>query len=339
MDQIEDDRTRKEQEYVRLRQESEEVMHELFCILEKHKEKDPVGLLEWACHAVLGRDDETPNTFLALMRLEDDGVDTTKRLYGDFAELILNELPRKHDAIQERPYSLGGFVPFTKIIEKNFSINKFRILNIDLSWPSGTAPAAYRCRSVIGRFFEAFAYDLAIAIDLACRVIYEGVPLYERSCGNGGYVLLSDNDQNIYIEKKGELIESGEITEIPSWAKNLFVKEYDVQMHSVFFKSGSYDSSPEEILIRRKALRDAIGVPDRRAVPEESELKAEYRGELMKLALQIQDRFWNESRFDIVDPETYPKQSDIIDWIKRQKSGISDAEARAVEKVACPIKR
>jgi hypothetical protein len=64
-----------------------------------------------------------------------------------------------------------------------------------------------------------------------------------------------------------------------------------------------------------------------------------YSGELMELAHQVQERFWARGRFDVSDPDTYPKQIDIIEWIKSRRPGISAAEAKAVEKVACPIKR
>lgn len=339
MDHVDDDRTKKEQEYLQLCQESEKIMQGLFSVLEKHKERDPVGLLKMVCLAVLGREGEEHNTFLGLIKLEDDGVDTAKRMYGDFAEIILDHLSRKSGEISEQLQSRDGFVPFVKIIERNLSINRHKILQVDLSWPLGTAPAMSRCQSVMGRFFSAFAYDLAIAIDLACRLIYEGVPLYEMLNGDGGYDLLSDSRLSVYIEKKGELTESGETTDIPSWTKNLFVKESDLNMHSVFYKSGSYDCSHDEILIRRRALRSAIQIPDVEVSTIERAPNTTCRGELLLLTHQVQSRFWDLDRFDISDPDTYPKQADIIEWIKTQKSGISDAEAKAVEKVACPIKR
>jgi hypothetical protein len=63
------------------------------------------------------------------------------------------------------------------------------------------------------------------------------------------------------------------------------------------------------------------------------------RGASMALALQVQERYWHPDRFIPADPDTVPKQKDIVDWIKEAKPGISDALARSIEKVACPIDR
>ena len=62
-------------------------------------------------------------------------------------------------------------------------------------------------------------------------------------------------------------------------------------------------------------------------------------GELMQLCQRVQDRYWHPDRLDISDPDTWPKQRDIYDWIKRERPGLSNAEVSAIEKVACPVKR
>jgi hypothetical protein len=63
------------------------------------------------------------------------------------------------------------------------------------------------------------------------------------------------------------------------------------------------------------------------------------KGSRMELANMVMNRFWHPDRFDPADPDTAPKQSAIIEFIREQRPGISDANAKAIEKVACPIDR
>ncbi len=79
----------------------------------------------------------------------------------------------------------------------------------------------------------------------------------------------------------------------------------------------------------------AAEIPDQEISPEPSGP----RGMAMNLAVDVQERYWHPDRFDPADSDTMPKQKDIVEWIKTQRPGISDARARAIEQVACPIDR
>lgn len=96
------------------------------------------------------------------------------------------------------------------------------------------------------------------------------------------------------------------------------------------------------------------GVPDNLSVsaeedtPGSNKSDAEFParqliGRLGELTHITQERFWNTQKgFDPQNRDTYTPQVVIIDWIKAQGTTswpISEADAKAIEKVACPIKR
>lgn len=70
-----------------------------------------------------------------------------------------------------------------------------------------------------------------------------------------------------------------------------------------------------------------------------SELLLDPQGKLLPAALMVQYRYWHPDRFNPKDADTMPARRDILEWIKEQWPWMSGAEAEAVEKVACPVKR
>jgi hypothetical protein len=79
--------------------------------------------------------------------------------------------------------------------------------------------------------------------------------------------------------------------------------------------------------------------PDPATLVDPERPEAGGRGASMSLALKVQERYWHPARFDPSQPDTAPKQREIVEWIKEQQPGISDVLARSIEKVACPIDR
>jgi hypothetical protein len=62
------------------------------------------------------------------------------------------------------------------------------------------------------------------------------------------------------------------------------------------------------------------------------------KGTLMQIAGEVQGRFWGDN-FDPTDRATWTSQDVILGWIRERQPGISDSNAKAIEKVACPVDR
>lgn len=58
----------------------------------------------------------------------------------------------------------------------------------------------------------------------------------------------------------------------------------------------------------------------------------------MQIAGEVQGRFWGDN-FDPTDRATWTSQDVILGWIRERQPGISDSNAKAIEKVACPVDR
>lgn len=59
---------------------------------------------------------------------------------------------------------------------------------------------------------------------------------------------------------------------------------------------------------------------------------------LMGMAITVQRRYWGDN-WDPSEKDSWPKADDILDWLSTEYPETSDAQRRAVEKVACPVNR
>jgi hypothetical protein len=55
------------------------------------------------------------------------------------------------------------------------------------------------------------------------------------------------------------------------------------------------------------------------------------------IAIQLRNSEW--SNYDVDDRRTIPSQDALVAQLKLEYENMPDAQARAIEKVACPIKR
>ncbi|HHX4053973.1 TPA: hypothetical protein ACU967_002446 [Burkholderia contaminans] len=283
----------------------------------------PKEFIKMMCEGALGIEREAENPF---RRSPDSLLGGTGR-YLTYIEGLAKILLNKVDGVD--PVSRGdGYTPFLTMVEDYFNFSPFL--------RSEDVVKSFDLISIQHNFFNEYADPLASAIDTSCQFVFEGLPLY-RVSDESGFERLNFSDPVFnYIYKKGEYFESGPTTHVPNWAEGLYFKDSDLAVHTAFF-SGSGELLDAERNMRRNALRTALGIDSVEHASRPVEEK--YRGELLSLAHAVQERFWDLNRFDAADPDTQPKQAEIIDWIKQKKPGISDVEAKAVEKVACPIKR
>lgn len=308
-----------EQENADLRREQEKLVQQLRTFIDIN----PKGFIKMMCEAVLGIEGVSENPFF---RKRDSLLGGTGR-YLSYVEGLARIILNKADDVD--PISDGnGYTPFLSVIEDYFHFSAYL--------RSGDIVNSCDLMSIQHNFFNEYADPLASAIDTACQFVFEGLPLY-RASGESCFDRLDFSDPVFnYIYKKGEYFESGPTTHVPNWVEGLYFKDSDLAVHAAFF-SGSGELLDSERDMRRDALRTALGIAS--AERESRPVGEKYRGELLSLAHAVQERFWDLNRFDAADPDTQPKQAEIIDWIKQKKTGISDVEAKAVEKVACPIKR
>lgn len=59
---------------------------------------------------------------------------------------------------------------------------------------------------------------------------------------------------------------------------------------------------------------------------------------LLKKADEVQDYFWGDN-WDPNDPDTNPRQADIIEWLMKEPHSLARTRAYAVEFLACPVIR
>ncbi|WP_175725463.1 hypothetical protein [Burkholderia ambifaria] len=308
-----------------LRKDLDELRQEGIQQLRTFIDEQPKAFIKMICEGALGIEGETENPF---RRNPDPLLGGTGRYLSyieGLAKILLDKVTDVDPAI-----STNGYTSFLSIIADYFNFSPFLrgddvVKRFDLT-------------SIQHNFFDEYADPLASAIDTACLFVFEGLPLYRES-GESGFDRLELSDPVFnYIYKKGEYFESGPTTHVPDWVEGLYFKDSDIAMHAAFF-SGSGELLDAERNLRRNALRAALGIAPAEHEYASRPVEEKYRGELLKLAHEVQGRFWDPNRFDAADPDTQPKQAEIIDWIKQKKPGISDVEAKAVEKVACPIKR
>ncbi|MFM0013717.1 hypothetical protein [Paraburkholderia sediminicola] len=144
----------------------------------------------------------------------------------------------------------------------------------------------------------------------------------------------------------------------PSWWTDLHVGHANYEAYNLVFSETPGTRDPrypwfkqEKAAIVRRETERRLSVPVKSIAVREPIVSISDRGlelppsnaqrakgMLMELATEVQDRFWGE-KFDPDDRGTWSSQEVILLWIKERQLGISDANAKAVEKVACPVER
>jgi hypothetical protein len=144
----------------------------------------------------------------------------------------------------------------------------------------------------------------------------------------------------------------------PKWWTDLHLGQANYESYDLVFSSCPSTNDPRypwfkkekaAVVHRETALRLSVpfeSTPARAPCPA-SELKSEMsvpsnvarpKGNLMHIAGEVQGRFWGDN-FDSDDRATWTSQDVILGWIRERQPGISDSNAKAIEKVACPVDR
>ncbi|AWB33898.1 hypothetical protein [Orrella marina] len=69
-----------------------------------------------------------------------------------------------------------------------------------------------------------------------------------------------------------------------------------------------------------------------------SGLAFRYETDLLQLVAKVQERYLGDN-FDPSDPDTRPPQAHVIEWLRESDPTLSEADAKAVDRIAMPFKR
>ncbi|MFL9987671.1 hypothetical protein [Paraburkholderia sediminicola] len=144
----------------------------------------------------------------------------------------------------------------------------------------------------------------------------------------------------------------------PTWWTDLYIGHANYEAYDLVFSSCPSTNDPRypwfkkekaAIVHRETAIRCSMPVestPMREPLVTVSNMVPESgkpaervgNGLLMTLALEVQKRFWGDN-FNPDDRTTWTPQDVIWEWIQERQPVISDANVKAIEKVACPVER
>ncbi|WP_118185991.1 hypothetical protein [Paraburkholderia phosphatilytica] len=228
-----------------LQSELDDIRQSTMQMLRNFVDKQPERFVTCLCEATLGvRDENNPFTVMEqasnVYRLENKHL-------AAFATMILQKTgARKSES------KFDGFCPFSKIVWSDFFF--FRDIDGEKIIKSSNL------REIQHEYFESQSFVLASAIDSACLLVFEGLPLYHRVNDEDRLERLSFGDPLfLYIYKKGEFFETGQTIYVPEWIDGLYFKESDRETHKAFF-SGAGNLLSSERDLRRSALRQALGL-------------------------------------------------------------------------------
>jgi hypothetical protein len=283
-----------------LAQREPELVHKLFCAAAL---KLPITAVDSRLTTL----DENPLAFL----VKDSAY------YKDVAELCclkLGMLPRQPMA--------GDLYPVRDFIIDHFSpsIGRFR-------WG-----AFAHINRVDGDVFHPHLEEFGYALGHVYEMISLGVPLV-RETSEGLQDVIEPDALYVYLEQSRRYLTCPDTSHWPEWLQGHFFRRSHLAELKMWFEGGSYDLTNEQIAARRRAFRSAIGFPaegNRRPA-----LPASQKGtQLLGHVAAVRDRYYGPN-FSFSDPDTWPKQTDIVAWLMSTYS-LSKRLAEAVELVACP---
>lgn len=187
---------------------------------------------------------------------------------------------------------------------------------------------------IVEHLSEALSYALSdVAYDVAA-----GVPLYRLAESRVGDEMVKDHEQpSAYLTGKALNHDTTRFpTQLPAWTEGLGFRRSDLEAFKLIFGGEFMEMSPDQFAARRAALRKHIGVP----VGNEEDRKARRasgttaRSTLADALEAVLDRYYGAS-FSLSDPDTWPKQTAIVEWLKAERK-LSDREATAVDLIARP---
>ena len=295
-------------------------------LMEKIRVEKPELFQRLICEGIVGTGYQGINVVLFSESGEIIG-NTESRWLNRFrylAELILDRLDGKRLKPNAPYISLRSCIEADADVTVNtFAFNPYSVNFHNLN-VTGSARDAY-VSHVRWKFFDNAAEALNWSSMVATRMIYRGVPIFEkRNESEGFYPVAHDDEMHVYLRQKGKLEEVTVGYELADWVDRYYVKSDHVRMHDAVFYS-DLDLSPEQLETRRSILMTQCGTAvSRDAVcwpwgSHQTDL-------LRKLALAGRE-WW--STYDQDVPGTAPTNEEVSGWLESQGVAKRVAEVMA----------
>jgi len=272
------------------------------------------------------KSDELPNPFTEILRLESyyPSVSNTHR---DHAEIFLSQL-------QDRRKKIPRGWPSLKADHESYcSLKNYIIKRTD--WPLVQEFPEWLFRmpdieQIMWFFFHFNQQCIDDAIDAACRLVYHGIPLYNRRSESEYSPIPFTADDYVYISKKAQYDETcasakeGAGGRLPEWSEHYFIySEHYIALRSFF--GGGTSVNPAAVEPLRSAYRRQIGFDFIDQSPERLPVSRERP--LVGLVQKVLDRACPGLFDENVD--SWPKQESISSWLQANK-GLSKRKADAI---------
>lgn len=94
----------------------------------------------------------------------------------------------------------------------------------------------------------------------------------------------------------------------------------------------------DTILWLERELKEALEQQDDGVESTSSSLKFKYETPLLKLVAEVQERYLGQN-FSLDERDSWPSQKSVVSWLRDRNTSLSDATARAVDRIAMPFDR
>jgi hypothetical protein len=161
------------------------------------------------------------------------------------------------------------------------------------------------------------------------EVVYHGMPLYRASSDGERmeWVSYADDDY-IYLSKRGQYFDYIDIDSIPHWMSSYFFKPVHLDAYRQLFGHNYSDLSADNVLARRRALRQQIGAPMGNVVG----IVNNSNSSLLNSLPDLMNRFYGE-RYQPGNSDTWARQVDVTAWLRKAGS-MSRREAECLDVVS-----
>lgn len=250
------------------------------------------------------------------------------KLHGFLAQLVLRTLDR--GLKEDRGWEIRTILD---CVEANFKVE---------SWWLRSDTESEDINHLVWRFFESVSEHFSYHLNSYVYDSDGGLPLYSKN-ESGQYERGdSSNADFVFVRSitKHDAMRN-DYTSPPAWTKSLYVKKTDVEAFLLFHGDGY---SEQAKMVRAAALRAFLDgkldvSPEVKATGTSSHSRVhlasfQHETKLLRVLETTRERYYGKN-FVPNDPETLPKQTDVVAWLMATYS-LSKREAEAIDIVTRP---
>ncbi|TDP74134.1 hypothetical protein DES47_101186 [Roseateles toxinivorans] len=297
----------------RMKDRLHELMQQRLIQLQKLAQEKPESVFRLICESVINKGGPL---FASTAFRSFDGKERPS-YFHDLAVVCLRTLDK------EEPKTIDGkYIALSEYVLQEFSLHVY-FHRDDLQ--------SYDPDRIMHDAFDQPADSFSEALWRAAELVYHGVPLV-RFTADGPQTVIEPDELYVFLSKKGELQDvSSSFTSLPEWTKGLAFELSHLEAHNLMFAAAD-QLTHVQVLARRSALRRMLALPVPAANGIDG-LTLPTHSKLLLLMRQIVDRYYGPN-FQIDEVDSWPRQKDVVDWLKAQ--GLSEREAMAIDIVSRP---